>query len=101
MVTGRDASMPREKLISIGVVVGTGPVVNSEENMNKMRKELQFAEAMAEINRLDADDKAEEKKKKDDEFRDNAPAAAKKLQKDSIQVAKLTVKDIESLLYQV
>ena len=91
----------QRKLNSIGAIVGTCTVVNSEENMDKMRKELQFAEAMAEINRLDADDKAEEKKKKDDEFRDNAPAAAKKFEKDPIQVAKLIAKDIEALLYQV
>ena len=91
----------QRKLNSIGAVVGTCTVVNSEENMDKMRKELQFTEAMAEINRLDADDKAEEKKKKDDELRDNSPAAEEKLEKDPTQVAKLTVKYIYTLLYQV
>ena len=86
---------------SIGTVIGTCTVVNSEENMEKMRKELEFSNAMAEISRLGAVDKAEEEKKKDEEFRDNAPAAEKKLEKDLAQFSKLTVKDIKALLYQV
>ena len=38
----------QRKLNLIRAIVGTCTVVNSEENMDKMRKELQFAEAMAE-----------------------------------------------------
>ena len=91
----------QRKMNLIGAVIGICTVINSEENMEKMRKELEFANVMAEISRLETEDKAEEKNKKDDEIRDNAPAVAKKVEKDPTQVTKLTMKDIDALLYQV
>ena len=61
---GAKRKCAQRKLNSLGSVIGTSTVVNSEENMAKMREALEFAAACADINRLEAKDKEEENKKK-------------------------------------
>ena len=91
----------KRKLNSIGLVVGQSTVVNSAENMARMQEELNFADACAEIERLEDANKAAEKKKKTQDLKHCAPAAARKLNKDKVNIGKLTVVELESLLHIV
>ena len=71
----------QRKLNSIGLVVGHCAVVNSDENMQRMQEELQFAAASAEIHRKEEASKEEERRKKIKEIEDSAAVAAMKLAK--------------------
>ena len=75
--------------------------VNSEENLKRMREQLEFASSMAEIQRLEANEK---KKKKDDaqkELEKNAPATVAKLEEKERKVDSLYSAEIEAILFQV
>ena len=91
----------KRKLNSIWLVIGQSSIVNSAENMARMQEELNFAAACAEINRIEDANKVAEKRRKAQDLRDCAPAAARKLSKDISNVAKLTVQELESLLHRV
>ena len=72
------------------------------ENMEKMRDNLQFASAMAQISHEDTAEKKRKEKEADKLYDDHAPDAAKKFEKyGRDNMSKLTVKDIEAILYKV
>ena len=61
--TRAQRKMADRKLTNIGTVVGHCGVVNSKENLEKMREQYEFVSSMAEINRVTTN----QKKKKDDD----------------------------------
>ena len=92
----------KRKLNNLGAIVGQATVVNSMENMEKMRDNLQFASAMAQISHEDTAEKKRKEKEADKLYDDHAPDAAKKFEKyGRDNMSKLTVKDIEAILYKV
>jgi hypothetical protein len=91
----------RRKMNSVGYVAGHCGVVNSEENMQRMREKLTMADSVAEISRLEAEDKELEKREKNKVHNEKAPAAAAKLEEKGCEVLKLTIKEIEALLFKV
>ena len=54
----------RRKLHSYGYLAGHCGVVNSEENMNRMKEQLVMADSVSEIHRKEAEDKVLEKLEK-------------------------------------
>lgn len=91
----------KRKLNSFGYIVGNSGVVNSEENMRRMREQLVMADSVAEISRLEEEDKEKEKREKNKVHDKKAPDAVTKLEGKGRVVAKLTVKEIEAILYTV
>ena len=66
--------------------------------MRRQREQLIMADSVAEISRMEAEEKAVEKRAKNKVHDDNAPAAAAKLEKNSRVVSTLTVKETISSL---
>lgn len=91
----------KRKLNNIAVTIGNCCVVNSEENMRRQREQLIMADSVAEISRMEAEEKAVEKRAKNKVHDENAPAAAAKLEKNSRVVSMLTVKEIKAILFKV
>ena len=91
----------KRKLNNLGAVIGQSSVVNSPGNMETMRRNLQFASAMAQIHHLDAAEKAKKLEENDRSLEENAPEAAKKLEKSGRDIAKLTTKETKAILYKV
>ena len=91
----------KRKMTNIGTIVGHSGVVNSEENMKKMKEALVLASAISEINQLEAADREKKKNDKTLLHNEKAPAAAKKLRDNGRTVSSLTVAQIEALLYKL
>jgi hypothetical protein len=91
----------KRKLNSYAYIVGNCGIVNSQENMRRMREQLIMAESVAEISRLEAEDKEVEKRAKHKVHDESAPAAAAKLEAKGRVVDKLTRKEIEAILFRV
>ena len=89
------------KLTALGTVVGHCGVVNSEEMMERMREQLAFAAAQAEVEKLEDEDKTKKKDDRNKEHEDLFPKAAQKLEKLSRNIAGLYTKEIEAILYSV
>ncbi len=89
------------KLNSYGYLVGHCGVVNSIKNMKKMKEQLIMANLVAEIHRRDATDKELEKQQKNKGNDEKAPASVRKLQERGRDVGRLTVGEIESILFAV
>ena len=69
--------------------------------MRRQREQLIMADSVAEISRMEAEEKAVEKRAKNKVHDENAPAAAAKLEKNSRVVSTLTVKEIKAILFKV
>ena len=80
----------RRKLNSYGYLVGHCGVVNSAKNMKKMKEQLVMAV-----------DKVLEKLERNKMNDEKAPAAVRKLEDKGREVIKLTVAEIESVLFSV
>jgi hypothetical protein len=92
----------RHKLNSYGYVVGHCGIVNYIENMKRMKeKQLVMADSVAEIHHRDTADKELEKQQKKKAYDEKAPASVRKLEERGRHVGKLTVGDIESILFAV
>ena len=91
----------KRKMTNIGTIVGHSGVVNSKENMKKMKDQLVLADAISEINALEAADKEKKKNDMNTQHNGKAPAAAKKLRIKGRVVASLTVTEIEALLFKL
>jgi hypothetical protein len=91
----------KRKLNNVSLVVGNYGVINSEENMRQQREQLIMAESVAEISRLEAEEKVIEKQAKNKVHDEKAPAAVAKLEEKGRAVTKLTVKEIEAILFKV
>ena len=91
----------RRKLNSYGYLVGHCGVVNSEENMNRMKEQLVMADSVSEIHRKEAEDKVLEKLEKNKLNDEKAPVAIRKLEDKGREVVKITVAEIESILFSV
>lgn len=93
----------KRKLSNIGTIVGQSSVVNSDENMKRMRESLEFSETVANIRRLEAD--AQEKKKVESiqELLDKAPEAARKIEGcgRNLESRAATVEFIKAILLKV
>jgi len=93
----------KRKLTNIGTIVGQSAVVNSDENMKRMRESLEFSETVANIRRLEAD--AQEKKKVESiqELLDKAPEAARKIEGcgRNLESRAATVEFIKAILFKV
>lgn len=85
----------KRKMNSLGNIIGQSGIVNSKENMEKMRQQLQLSSAKAEISRLDEAEKAKKKKDKDKSL---GETAARKLEENARDVLRLTKDEIEALL---
>ena len=72
---------------------------NSEQRMARMQRQLELAASIAEIERINAHEKAKEKKKKQELHGEIAPAALKKLEANSNDASKLTVKEMDAIAY--
>lgn len=73
---------------------------NSEQRMARMQRQLELAASIAEIERINAHEKAKEKKKKQVLHGEIAPAAQKKtLEANSNDASKLTVKEMDAIAY--
>jgi len=88
-------------LNNIALTVGNSVVVNSEENMRRQREQLIMADSVAEISRMEAEEKAVENRVKNKVHDEKAPAAAAKLEKNSRVVSTLTVKEMKAILFKV
>lgn len=92
----------KRKLNNIANVVGHCTVVNSKENMLRMKERLEMADSLAEIERSEAAAKAEKARESLQKHATKAPGAAKTLEKNGRNNVKtLTMAEIESLLYIV
>ena len=91
----------KRKMNNIAVTIGNCCVVNSEENMRRQREQLIMADSVAEISRMEAEEKAAEKRAKTKVHDEKAPAAAEKLEKNSRVVSTLTVKEMKAILFKV
>ena len=91
----------QRKMNNLGTLVGHSNIVNSKENIDRMKNELQMASAMAEINAQEADDALKKKQENDKESAELAPASARKLEANGRNIAKCTVKEIYSLLVNI
>jgi hypothetical protein len=91
----------KSKLNNITLTVGNCGVINSKENMRRLREQLIMADSVAEISRLEADEKMIEKLAKNKVHDEKAPAAATKLEGKGRDANKLTVKEIEAILCKV
>ena len=72
---------------------------NSEQRMAQMQRQLELAASIAEIERINANEKAKEKMEKQELHGDIAPAALKKLEANSNDASKLTVKEMDAIAY--
>ena len=93
--------MAERKLTNLGTVVGHCGLVNSKDNVQKMREQYGFVSSIAEIHRVTANEK---KKKEDDVQRDletSVPAAAMKLDKRGRDIDGLYAVEIKAILFQV
>ena len=93
--------MAQRKLTNIGTVVGYCGVVNSDENMEKLREQYQFVQSIAEINRVTANEKKKKKEEDQKGLDKNAPAAVKKLEGKNRDVDGLYVREIQAILFKV
>ena len=84
----------KRKLTNLGTIVGHSGVVNSEENMKKMKDGLMLAVAISEINSMEDANKEEKKKEILSKFNEKAPAAVTKLECNTRNIGSLTVADI-------
>ena len=91
----------QRKLNNIGNVIGQCAVVNSQENMARMKERLEMAASMAEIERVEAAAKADKLKEGLQKHAEKAPDAVKKLEKNGRNVNSLTKADMESILIMV
>ncbi len=91
----------KRRMNSIGYLVGHCGVVNSPENIRRMNKQLTMGDSVAEIYRTEAEDKDLEKGEKNKARDEMAPAVAANLEKKGREVAKLTIQQIEALLFKV
>jgi len=93
----------RRKLNSYGDLVGHCGVVNSKENMNRIKEQLVMADFVSEIHRKEAEDKVLEKLEKDKLNYEKAPVAVavRKLEDKGHKVVKITVAEIELILFSV
>jgi hypothetical protein len=91
----------RKIMNNIAVTIGNCCVVNSEENMRRQREQLIMADSVAEISRMEAEEKAAEKRAKTKVHDEKVPAAAEKLEKNSRVVSTLTVKEMKAILFKV
>jgi len=91
----------RRKLNSYGYLAGHCGVVNSEENMNRMKEQLVMADSVSEIHRKEAEDKVLEKLEKNKLNDEKAPVAIWKLEDKGREVVKITVAEIEPILFSV
>jgi len=67
--------------------------------MARMQQQLELAASIAEIERINANEKAKEKMEKQELHGDIAPAALKKLEANSNDASKLTVKEMDAVAY--
>jgi hypothetical protein len=91
----------RRKLNSYGYLVGHCGVVNSKENMNRMKEQLVMVVLVSEIHWKEAEDKVLEKLEKNKMNNEKAPVAIGKLDDKGCMVVKITVAKIESILFSV
>ena len=91
----------RRKLNSYGYLVGHCGVVNSKENMNRMKEQLVMVVLVYEIHWKEAEDKVLEKLEKNKMNNEKAPVAVGKLDDKGCMVVKITVAKIESILFSV
>ena len=73
--------------------------VNSAENMERMRLNMEFAQSFADIKRATEHEKKQKEREAMKELEKNAPKAAKKLEKKERKVASLTVPEISAILF--
>jgi len=91
----------KRKLNNIGNIVGQSTVVNSDENIRKIKLGLQLADSMAEVARREAIEKASKEKESHGKHEEKAPGASRKLEKNDRKVASLSIPEIGSILYHV
>ena len=91
----------QRKINNLGTLVGHATVVNSKENIDRMKGELQVASALAEINAQEADEALKKKQENDKESTELAPVSARKLEANGRNIAKCTVREIYSLLLTI
>jgi len=93
--------MAERKMTNIGTVVGHCGLVNSEENLLRLREQYQFVMSLAEINRITTNEKKKKESDAQKELEKSAPAAATKLETKERKVDSLTMAEMEAILFQV
>ena len=83
--------LAKRTLNNIGNVIGLCTVVNSDKNMARMKERLEMEDAMAEIVRVEAAEKAGKEKESLKKHEEKGPGAGKKLEKFGRKVDSLTV----------
>ena len=91
----------RRNLNSYGYLISHCGVVNSEENMNRMKEQLVMADSVSEIHRKEAEDTVLEKLEKNKINDEKAPVAVQKLEDKGCKVVKITLAEIELILFSV
>ncbi len=91
----------RQKSHSYGYLVGHCSVVNSVKIMNRMKEQLIVAALVVEIHCKDAADKELEKQQKNKAYNAKVPVYMRKLEERNCAVGKLTVGEIESIIFTI
>ena len=91
----------QRKMNYLGTLLEHSNIVNSKENIDIMKGELQMASVMAGTSAQKTDDVRKKKQKNDKESAELAPESARKLEANVRNIAKRTVKEIYSLLLTI
>ena len=96
---GVTKKIAKRKLNNLGFAHGHCCIVNSDENMKRMKQDLQLADSIAEIKRLETFNASQKKEELQESTRLKAPAAVKKFEESKRDASKLTKAEISALLF--
>jgi hypothetical protein len=96
--TGASQKLAKRKLDMFASIKSHSGVANDPKRLKRMQSQLEMAASLAEISRLDADQKARQKKDAANAVRDLAPKAKEKLVEKNGDVGKLSKKEISAIL---
>ena len=96
---GARLKVAKRKLDNLGYVKSFCGVMNSDERMNRMKNNFELAASLAEIDRMDQAEKADENVKIENECKDKASGALSKLRSKNDDVTKLTKLEMGALLF--
>lgn len=96
--TKADQKLAKRKLDMHGNIKSHSGLQNDEKRLKSLRNELQLADSIAEIARVDKASKAKKKNESHQELLELAPKARDNLQAKNGNVSKITKKEISSIL---
>jgi hypothetical protein len=94
---GAQKYLAKRKLDSVGFMKAHSGIANCPERVKRMKSELQLADSLAQISRANKAEQALRKAAASANIEKCGPAAAVKLQKQRMDVSKLTMPEIRAL----